>query len=480
MQHWGWRSILQRGLPPKIPSTRFRCNSSHVTTPTLKSPPPLKNPVVRFERRPGVLVDVPLKLNPQKVSTFQDLKVPAQYVEKLHDLGIESPNSLQKKILALLASGVSLSVLAPKGSGTSTTIALYMTQTSTLKGPAVTDKSITNLILVPSAQLANQYCKTIRTLAGSKSVASTLFRADAASNEAQEEELKQNVPHTLIATPTRLLDFLSIPEKRKLAPLQELRCVAIDEADWLFKDEKDKQKLALSMQNPEKKVKKRKNQEAPIDLLLDHVVTWRNAYLRHNVKRSTFSPLRLIVSSSGHQFNSALKTKSWLLANKRPLISVGSALKNLVPDTAVKVITQNDGAQWVNRLASEIKSRGNGLVIIPDGAPLTAMAEQLSQLGIHTITANQSSTGYSEEIDFTTAFTNSNNPLVVLAKPLNIQGINFPHLKNLYIVTWKVLQEDPSLVNLLSLSAPQKSTLCVVDENESIPTSLNHIQWHLH
>lgn len=463
-----WRSQCQLGSCAEL--RRVFSTSSYLFADT-------KHPAILRETK-----SIPLKVNPQNVQTFSDLKIPPRMINSLSSLGIYNPLETQKKIIALLYSGVSISINALKGSGTSTAIAAFTALKRPMKMQSDdTASMISSLILVPSPQLARQYVDLIGKITQNQVQAAAVFRGDEACTACQEKALASGTPEILISTPTRLLDLLADPEKRHLVPVHALNCIAIDEADWQFKDSKSR-----ILSNSSTRSKVIKTPEAPIDTLLNYVVGWRDSFVRHNAK-NTFSPLQLVVASSKKQYQTELAKKPWMQKNKRPLIKIGASEKSLGGcATAVSKATlvTCSAHNWVERLGMTIKENGSGIVVVPEGAPLAALNEELKKAGIHTIMADQSVCGYSEHFDPSLAFSETNNtcPTVLQAKPLNLQGINFPGLQNLYLVSWKTLEETPRLIDMLSISEGRHKQVYMLDETNtpqgSIPPKFAHMNWH--
>ncbi|ANB13034.1 hypothetical protein AWJ20_1312 [Sugiyamaella lignohabitans] len=356
-----------KGHTPRHPEGRPRDYSYGSGSSTTKSTTPPSTihpevPVVYFSSGKSQTLKVPIQVNPQNVKSFEELNLNEQIISTLYKSHhhVKTPNEVQKKMLALLGSDVSVMVRSDAGTGKSLATVLYMMSNERQNNLPNETPHITNLILVPSPQLAAQYYEQfeeiVKKMPGVNihTVVQRLFRSDETydgheiaeeavdgasilSNQGQLDLLsKYPGPHTLIATPNRLLDLLS-SNSRDLVPLYNLSCVCVDEVDAFYWKE-FRRAFQPSIEPGEGSQKKRKAKQIPLDLLMNHIKSWRDGHLRGialarlpkrkqmNAKKNiSISPLRFIISSSVDfpGLDKMVEEKPWLKENHRPVLTIG-------------------------------------------------------------------------------------------------------------------------------------------------------------
>ncbi|VVT53437.1 uncharacterized protein SAPINGB_P003573 [Magnusiomyces paraingens] len=274
---------------------------------------------------------ISIKIDPKEAKTFEDLQIRPAIVDALKRAfpEVSRPTTVQRNMLALLNSDMSLLVKSPAGTGKTLATALYMLNTTA--PPALRQQgennglsSVTNLLVVPTAALAEQYRVVFEKLidgAGLEpaQVVQAVFRTDKAGEKAQEDKLREHPgPHILVGTPARLLDLLS-SGARACVPLHGVYAIAVDEADTLLPVEsvhsRVKQTRKVARHRPVSLAK------PPAQLLLDHVVAWRNAWVQKTAP--AFIPLKVLLESStaSSRLKAEAAKRGWI--SGRPMLRLG-------------------------------------------------------------------------------------------------------------------------------------------------------------
>lgn len=227
-------------------------------------------------------------------------------------------------MLALLNSDLSLLVRSHPGTGKSLATVLFLLN-NTAPSPLKQDAPfITNLLIVPTPDLAIQYYNLISKLIENtpldiRNVAQYAFRSDAEGEEKQLELLQSHPgPHIFIGTPTRILDILS-SKSRGLLPLSNVCSITLDEADQLLPSQGLYNKVKMT-----RKVAKHKPAsiaQSPTQILLDHVVRWRDSAVKQN--SSVFIPLKFLMESStaSSHLKIIASRSNWIAG--RPMLRLG-------------------------------------------------------------------------------------------------------------------------------------------------------------
>lgn len=253
---------------------------------------------------------------------------------------IKHPTQIQKNLLSLLKSDLSVLAASPPGTGKSLATALFLLSHTPDKLLQSDTPSISNLLIVPTPDLASQYYNIIKKLTSKSGinenqVVQCIYRADAESERKQIELLKKYpAPHVLIGTPTRILDILSSPNL-KLLPLFNLSFIAVDEADRLL----PKICLYSSFEKNNKFVAKDFKHSVPTQVLLNFLVPWRDNYVSAN--NDYFFPLRFLLESSTASNNLKLicSKNNWIKGR-----------------TMLRLGTDKVGGEMRERIANDVSS----------------------------------------------------------------------------------------------------------------------------
>ena len=156
---------------------------------------------------------------------FADLGLPAHLLEALNSLGYETPSPIQAEAIPTLLAGKDLLGLAQTGTGKTAAFALPV-----LAGIDVSLRATQALILTPTRELALQVAEAFQRYAQNMRGFTVLALYGGSAFAPQFKALERGA-HVVVATPGRLTDHL----RRGSLKLQELRYVALDEADEMLK-----------------------------------------------------------------------------------------------------------------------------------------------------------------------------------------------------------------------------------------------------
>jgi hypothetical protein len=346
-------------------------------------------------------------------------------------------------------------------------------------------KWIDSLVVVPSIELGNQVTQLLRQLYLSpdneNSEVQHIYRSNEEDEINQLAKLKKHTPSILVAQPTILLDFLC-DQARELIPLHSLSNVIIEEADIFYKTHK----------------KDRHNR--PLSMLLNYLVEWRSKYIGrlgdgnspYQNKPTTGESnqaltssideksLRLLISCSQE---SSVSFEPWLVNSSRPLIEIGSSNRVLTTNLIqvmdshggnlrpINITTVNPSGKIVPQeplkanLADYIEGVGKvlamtvqkkALVLVPPAVSIQWMISEFYKQGISAaaITSHapqfhfRNGTGEIREIDHQTMFLSNDKPQILLMKETEIQGLNFPGLAKIILLTPHASSSVTSLLNL--------------------------------
>lgn len=245
---------------------------------------------------------------------------------------------MQRNMLSLLNSDLSLLVKSEFGTGKSLANALYLLSNTPAKH-AQNTPFITNLLLVPTPYLAVQYYKIFAKLLKNSrepihNVVQYVFRDKAECEQKQIDLLKTHPgPQILIGTPTRILDILS-SDNRLYLPLHKLSYIALDDADQLIPS---RDFFAEVRRKNNSKHDHSKN--IPTLLLLNHIIPVRNTYMRQ--ERDVFIPLKFLMESStaGNYLKVVAMRNKWI--EGRPMLRLG---------------TDSIGGEYRNRMPNDVNS----------------------------------------------------------------------------------------------------------------------------
>ncbi|MEL0167044.1 MAG: DEAD/DEAH box helicase [Pseudomonadaceae bacterium] len=156
---------------------------------------------------------------------FADLGLPAHLLEALNSLGYETPSPIQAEAIPTLLAGKDLLGLAQTGTGKTAAFALPV-----LAGIDVSLRATQALILTPTRELALQVAEAFQRYAQNMRGFTVLALYGGSAFAPQFKALERGA-HVVVATPGRLTDHL----RRGSLKLQELRYLALDEADEMLK-----------------------------------------------------------------------------------------------------------------------------------------------------------------------------------------------------------------------------------------------------
>jgi len=156
---------------------------------------------------------------------FSDLELKPEILKALGDMGYEDLTPIQEKTFSPILSGRDLLARAETGSGKTAACGIPLVQ---MINPSV--NAIQALILVPTRELALQYVEEIDKISRRTDVVPFAIFGGF-SMEIQKAKLRDRV-HILVATPGRLIDFLSHTTSIDLSCV---RTLVLDEADEMLK-----------------------------------------------------------------------------------------------------------------------------------------------------------------------------------------------------------------------------------------------------
>lgn len=157
---------------------------------------------------------------------FTDLKLIDPIAKALQEEGYEQPTPIQQKAIPNILEGRDLLGTAQTGTGKTAAFAIPILQNLTQKN--VRNNQIKALILTPTRELAIQIDESFKAY-GSHLKLRNLVIFGGVKQGAQEQALKRGVD-ILVATPGRLLDFIS----QGLISLKTLDIFVLDEADRML------------------------------------------------------------------------------------------------------------------------------------------------------------------------------------------------------------------------------------------------------
>jgi len=168
------------------------------------------------------------------MNNFQELKLNAELLSAIADLGFEKPTPIQELVIpVLLESERDLVGLAQTGTGKTAAFGLPMIQKAD-----TSIKQTQGLILSPTRELCIQIAKDLVSYSKNTQKLRVTAVYGGSSIETQIAELRKGA-HIVVGTPGRTLDLI----KRKRLDVSKIDTVVLDEADEMlsmgFKDELD-------------------------------------------------------------------------------------------------------------------------------------------------------------------------------------------------------------------------------------------------
>jgi ATP-dependent RNA helicase RhlE len=160
---------------------------------------------------------------------FLELKLHANLLKAISELGYKEPTIIQEKVIPCVLHGKDVIGSAQTGTGKTAAFALPILQRILAGGNVVKrGKHVTALILSPTRELAVQIDQSFKSFAKYTNITSTVVYGGM-SIEPQKDVLKKGID-ILIATPGRLLDL----NKQEYFDPTYIETLVIDEADLML------------------------------------------------------------------------------------------------------------------------------------------------------------------------------------------------------------------------------------------------------
>jgi len=158
-------------------------------------------------------------------ATFADLALCQPVLDKLIELGYETPTPIQAQTIPYLLEGKDLVGQAQTGTGKTAAFALPLLSNIDLelKSPQV-------LVLAPTRELAIQVAESFKEYGSNLKGLQVLPIYGGADFKGQLQPLKRGV-HVIVGTPGRVMDHI----RRGTLKLDNLRCLVLDEADEMLR-----------------------------------------------------------------------------------------------------------------------------------------------------------------------------------------------------------------------------------------------------
>ncbi|PRP76730.1 putative ATP-dependent RNA helicase DDX41 [Planoprotostelium fungivorum] len=174
---------------------------------------------------------------PPPIRSFEEMKIPKEIIDALHDMDITQPSSIQIQGLPVVLSKRDVIGIAYTGSGKTMVFSIPMVIFSIedeLLMPVQSGEGPFGLVLCPSRELARQTFEIVERFsqkieAKRRIRLRTVLMIGGLSLRDQERELRGGV-HMIIATPGRLLEAL----KKRIIHLTSCNYFVMDEADRLI------------------------------------------------------------------------------------------------------------------------------------------------------------------------------------------------------------------------------------------------------
>lgn len=161
-------------------------------------------------------------MSDEQTSTFHDLDLPTWLVERIAEIGYETPTPVQAAAIPAVRSGVDVVAQAQTGTGKTAAFAIpILAELQAKDGP------VQAVILAPTRELARQVSDEFVSLSEGQEL-ETFAVYGGVSMDPQIQAFKR--AHILVCTPGRLLDHL----RRGNINFQNLRIFGLDEADEML------------------------------------------------------------------------------------------------------------------------------------------------------------------------------------------------------------------------------------------------------
>lgn len=415
-----------------------------------------------------------IKIDPSLVESWEDLQLKGSILKALKESfpNLKTPSAIQKRMIALLNSEISVIAKSPPQTGKSIAICLHL-----LSQPRQSHDTITSLLLVPTPDLAKYYASLLDRLTGSAPNKHRIFQliyrgANEQENVVQRDNLSTYyAPKILIATPNRVFDFLS-SEDRHLLPLNNLSTLVVDE-----------------MEDSD-------HEDGILQSLVNYICNWRNSWVKHNVSEGP--SLTRILTFSGPKALE-MTTPTWLRTGPVLQVSVSEPstesendkvsllnydeksntmkqviiAENPLDKLEYKQFSKQEKSKVQKSFAAAINylhDKQQGLVVACYSLSISALAKNLTEAYGYVVAVPHDD-GYSytdsngEQI-FTDiesflnmdGASNSGQPQLLITRPVNVKGINLAQLKRAYLL-WHEGETAPiEILPQLPLAYPSNGT----------------------
>ena len=157
--------------------------------------------------------------------SFEKLGIDKKFILGLHDMKIETPTEIQKKIIPLLI-GDPVDIIGQAETGTGKTAAFGLPLLSRIDS---NDSSVQGLILCPTRELGKQVAKQLFKYT---KYSDKIFTEAVYGGEHIERQMSalSRPTHIVVATPGRLIDLV----EKKAVDLSGVKTVILDEADEML------------------------------------------------------------------------------------------------------------------------------------------------------------------------------------------------------------------------------------------------------
>ena len=155
---------------------------------------------------------------------FNELKLHAETIRTLDELGFEEPTPIQQEAIPFALEGKDLIGQAQTGTGKTAAFGLPM-----LNKIEEANKSIQGLVIAPTRELAIQVQEELFRLGkGQRARVYVVYGGSPIGK--QIDRIQKNKPQIVVGTPGRILDLM----KRNVLKLSELQTLVLDEADEML------------------------------------------------------------------------------------------------------------------------------------------------------------------------------------------------------------------------------------------------------
>jgi ATP-dependent RNA helicase DeaD len=159
------------------------------------------------------------------MQAFEQFKLSASTTHALKMMGFSAPTPVQEKAIPILQDGKDVIAQARTGTGKTAAFAIPMIE-AIGKNPQPGARA---LILVPTRELCSQVSEQVAKIALETNIEVVAVYGGVGYGD-QTNELRQNKPLIVVATPGRLLDHLN----RRSARLENVAHLVLDEADRML------------------------------------------------------------------------------------------------------------------------------------------------------------------------------------------------------------------------------------------------------